>query len=138
MIAFSVFGKAEPAGSKRAFVKSGRAIITDANPKSAPWKAEVTAAALKAMNSGMIMNGPLILALTFIVPRPKGHYGKRGLLPSAPEWPAVKPDLLKLARAIEDALIGVVYRDDSQIVVESLRKVYGEPARVEVQIDRAL
>ena len=68
--------------------------------------------------------------------RPKGHFGKRGLLPSAPIAPIVKPDLLKLARAVEDALSGLVYKDDAQIVREILDKHYGEPARVEIGLYR--
>lgn len=139
MIHFTVHGLAEPAGSKRAFVnpKTGRAIVTDANTASGPWKREVTTAAVEAMNGGPMMNGPLKLTLAFYVPRPKGHFGKRGLRPSAPPYPAVRPDLLKLARGVEDALSGVCYRDDAQIVMERLQKLYGEPARLIVYLDRA-
>ena len=49
-----------------------------------------------------------------------------------PPFPTARPDLLKLARAVEDAIQSVVYRNDSQIVDEVLHKRYGEPARVEV------
>jgi Holliday junction resolvase RusA-like endonuclease len=84
------------------------------------------------------LNGPLLLELTFWTPRPKGHYGSgknagqvRG---SAPRHPTVKPDLLKLARAVEDALSGIVYRDDAQITTEILQKAYGEPARCEIRV----
>jgi Holliday junction resolvase RusA-like endonuclease len=138
VIAFVVTGLAEPAGSKRAFVnpKTGRAIVTDANRSSAPWKREVAEAARAAMNGDLLIDGPINLTIVFHVPRPKGHFGKRGLRPSAPPYPAVKPDLLKLARGVEDALVGVVYRDDSQIVIEQLRKLYGEPARCEIFIAR--
>jgi Holliday junction resolvase RusA-like endonuclease len=43
---------------------------------------------------------------------------------------------LKLARAAEDALTQVIWRDDSQIVSEVLLKVYADsnPARLEVTI----
>lgn len=47
--------------------------------------------------------------------------------PLAPIAPIVRPDLLKLARAVEDALSGVLWKDDSQVVVEVLRKRYDEP-----------
>jgi Holliday junction resolvase RusA-like endonuclease len=46
----------------------------------------------------------------------------------------VKPDVLKLARAVEDALTGILYRDDAQIVTEVLRKRYGDPPRVEIRL----
>ncbi len=35
-----------------------------------------------------------------------------------------KPDLDKLARALKDALKGVLYHDDAQVVVLLARKVY--------------
>jgi crossover junction endodeoxyribonuclease RusA len=139
VIAFTVYGKAAPAGSKRGFynAKAARVIITDASKNSRPWKAQVSDAAAEAMNGGALLNGPVELSLTFYVPRPKGHFGAKGVRPSAPSSPTVKPDLLKLARAVEDALSGIVYRDDAQIVTEHLEKRYGEPARVDIQCNDA-
>lgn len=135
---FTVYGQPATAGSKRGFHNktTGRITITDDNPRSRPWKAQVTDAAAQAMNGTALYDEPLILGLEFYIPRPKGHYGKRGLRPSAPPSPAVKPDLLKLARAVEDALTGVVYRDDALIVREILDKFYGEPARVQIRVLR--
>jgi len=135
MIVFTVYGVPAPAGSKRGFYNAGakRVIITDDSKRSRPWKAQVSDAAAEAMGGAALLNGPVDLGLTFYAPRPKGHFGARGIRPSAPISPTVKPDLLKLARAVEDALSGIVYRDDSQIVVEHLEKHYGEPARVEVR-----
>lgn len=147
MIRFTVYGKAQPAGSKRGFSRGGRTVVVDANKNAKPWKQEVTGAALGAMtvpaNSDTIgyhikpLEGPLIVTFAFYVARPKGHYGTKGLRPSAPDYPTTRPDLLKLARAVEDAMTGVVYRDDSQIVREELEKHYGEPARVEVIVRQA-
>lgn len=42
--------------------------------------------------------------------------------------------MLKLARAAEDALTGILWRDDAQICDEVIRKRYGEPARVEIEV----
>lgn len=133
-VSFTVYGIAQPAGSKRGFVKAGRVVITDASAKSRPWKAQVSDAAAQAMNGGELLAGPLWLELMFYVPRPKGHYGAKGVRPSAPAFPTVKPDLLKLTRAVEDALTGICVRDDAQFIMEHLQKHYGEPARVEVRI----
>jgi Holliday junction resolvase RusA-like endonuclease len=144
-----VYGIPQPAGSKRGFrnPKTGGVSITDANSKSKPWQAEVKNAAADAMMGGdpegqsrilearPLLDGPLLLELTFWMPRPKGHFGAKGdVKPKSPRFPTVKPDVLKLARAVEDALTGIVYRDDSQIVSETLQKAYGEPARVEVRV----
>jgi len=125
-----IHGPPATAGSKRGFVhpSTGRVVITDDSERSKPWQAVVASAAADAMGDRPLFDGPLSLYITFTFPRPKGHYGRRGLRPSAPLHPTVRPDLLKLARAVEDALTGVVWRDDAQIVDEMLRKRYGTAA----------
>lgn len=63
----------------------------------------------------------------FWLPRPKTHYGKHGyMLPSAPPYHVIRPDVLKLARAVEDALTGIVWADDAIIVREHLEKDYAD------------
>ena len=139
-IQFTVYGEAKPAGSKRALVitpKGGgkpRAIVTDANKNSQSWKQEVSAAASMAY-SGKLLEGPLFVTFSFYRVRPKGHLKKDGnLTSSAPLYPTTRPDLLKVARGIEDSLTGVIYKDDSQIVNEVLEKLYGDKAYVVVTI----
>lgn len=131
-ITFSVYGEPRPAGSKRAFAfrrKDGSlgANVTDDCAKTKPWQAEVKAAAMEAY-SGSPFDCPLELRLTFLVPRPGYHFRKNGTL--KPGYvnvkPTKKPDLLKLARAVEDAMSKVIYRDDALIVEESLAKIYAE------------
>lgn len=134
-ILFFVDGKPEPAGSKRGFAIPGKGVrIVDANAKARPWKAMVAAEARIAMNGDPPMQGPLEVLMEFTVTRPQGHTGKRGLLASAPSFPAVRPDLLKLARGVEDAMTGLVYRDDAQIIEERLLKRYGTNARLQVRV----
>lgn len=136
MIAFTVVGKPQPAGSKRAFIIAGRATVTDANAKSRPWKTQVSQVAAQNY-TGPLLRGPLKATFVFYAPRPKGHFGAKGLNKKGREarFPTSKPDALKLARGVEDALTGVIYGDDSQIVQEVLQKEYGEPARVEIRIE---
>lgn len=141
-VSFFAPGKPEPAGSKRAFVlkggaHAGRAIITDANAKAKPWQQTVKHAAMEVYR-GDPLQGPLQLDITFTLLRPQSHYGSGKnadkVKDSAPKYPMSKPDALKLARAVEDALSGIVYVDDAQIVSEHLFKVYGprQGAKIEV------
>lgn len=137
VVAFTVLGVAQPAGSKRGFVSGGHVRVVDANPKAAGWKADVSRIAYDAMQGRPLLTGPLALEATFYIVRPRGHYGVRGVRPAAPRYPTTRPDLLKLTRGLEDACTSVVWRDDSQVVDEVLRKRYaaeGEAARVEVSI----
>ena len=69
------------------------------------------------------LEGPLSLTVRFYMPRPKAHLTARcGLKSSAPQWPATRPDTTKLLRAVEDALNGICWFDDSQICVQRAYK----------------
>lgn len=139
MIAFTILGVAKPAGSKRAFpIKkagafTGKTVVVDANPNSRQWKNSVADAA-RAAYTGELLAGPLALVLRFVLPRPKGHFGRKGLLASAPAYPTTKPDTTKLIRGVEDALTKILWRDDAQVVQQRATKEYGEPARCEVSV----
>lgn len=128
---FTVHGRPQPAGSKKGFVnpRTSRVVIVDDAKNSRPWKQQVAGAALDAMGDTPMLNGPVELAVTFFLARPKGHYGTGrnadALKPSAPEHPTVKPDTTKLLRAVEDAMTGIVWRDDAQVVTQRAYKVYG-------------
>lgn len=140
MIRFTVYGKAEPAGSKRAFIVAGKARITDANAKAKPWKQEVAACAAAAMDGAQPMTGPVQLVVTFYRQRPKSHFKripteltKKG---QRTPYPTTKPDATKLLRCLEDACTGIVWRDDAQIVTQLVRKAWG-PAQTVVEVTEA-
>ena len=82
------------------------------------------------------MLGALALGLTFYIARPQGHFTKvsRVLTKSAPPRPVTRPDLTKYVRAVEDACTGILWHDDSQVVTQVNRKVYGSPDRCEVKV----
>jgi Holliday junction resolvase RusA-like endonuclease len=136
-ITFTVYGEAKPAGSKRAFVnpKTGKPIVTDVSGKAGrTWRSDVKAAAVEAMDGRPPFDGPLSLSLVIYRERPRSHYGtgrNAGIVKSsAPDYPTTRPDLTKLLRGIEDALSGIVYRDDSLIVDQHVVKRFGQPAVV--------
>lgn len=132
-ISFSVKGIPKPAGSKTAFaikrggVYTGRTVVMDACKKTKSWQATVKAEAKKHAPATPFV-GQIKVAFNFYLPRPKSHFGtgknSQKLKSTAPLYHIGKPDLLKLARAVEDAMTGIVYVDDSQIVVEELLKAY--------------
>lgn len=138
-IRFTVFGEAKSAGSKRAFrhPHTGRIVVTEQVKGSKSWQGQVSAAGAEAY-AGPLLDGPLRVRLVFFRARPRSHYGSgrnAGVVKSsAPPYPSTRPDVLKLARGVEDALSGVVWTDDARIVVELLEKRWGEPARVEVEV----
>lgn len=136
-LSFFVCGNAAPAGSKTGGIINGHLIMRPASKRTKPWMHDVAAVARSA-HRGPLITGPIELCLTFVRVRPKAHYrtGRHSdlLRASAPEWPTTKPDLTKTIRAIEDALTGVIWRDDSQVVKQTTEKIWGEPAGVLVRI----
>lgn len=141
-LTITVYGEAQPAGSKRAVPLGGRSPngrwgVVDANRKSEPWKAMVAQEAGEQYREP-VLTIPLVVEFVFYVVRPKGHFGtgrNEGIVKdSAPAYPSKKPDVLKLARGVEDALTGVVWADDAQIVDERVAKRYGDQARVEIRV----
>lgn len=50
------------------------------------------------------------------------------------EYPTCRPDLDNLVKAVTDALNGIAYKDDSQIVALTCRKVYGYKDQTGVRI----
>lgn len=151
VLKFTVHGTAQTAGSKRAFVprdkktgkpfeRGGRIVtsVVDDNAKSKDWKRTVAQVAGELWGAKLLLTGPLVLKLTFYMVRPKNQYGSgrnsNVLKASAPAFPIGKPDVLKLARAVEDALSGVIYQDDAQIVHEVLGKRYGDRVGVLIEI----
>ena len=138
-----VYGLAQPAGSKNiGRTKAGRSFIYDSADKGdrrgKQWRERVAQEAGQAMNGRPLLAGALLIRARFYMPRPKGHYGTGRnadrLKPSAPMYPTTKPDATKLFRGVEDALRGVVFRDDGQVVEQHVSKRYGEPARAEISV----
>ena len=132
MITFHVPGLPRPKGSTVAFrhSKTGRIVTRASNAdRLEPWEAVVRLAAKGAIREPL--TGPVCVEVEFELPRPQGHYrsGKRAgeVRDSAPPLPTTKPDLDKLLRACLDALTGVAWGDDAQVVQAWCRKVYALP-----------
>lgn len=141
---FVVIGEPKTAGSKRAFVnpKTGRPIVTDdAGAPGKAWRQDVMAAGMEH-SPGEPLDGRLALEVVFVTPWKPTDYGKRDgrLKDSVRVAPHVKPDVLKLARAVEDSLSKILYTDDARITEERLRKVHVPkdkgPQRAEVRLWR--
>lgn len=127
-VSFEVFGVAQPKGNARGFVpqswatkaaaegKAPRVVITLDNSKTKGWEQLVAEQAQTVAADGLFL-GPVVLTVTFRLPRP-ASLAKRYLHHTK------KPDLDKLLRATNDALTGVLYTDDSQVVDLHARKTY--------------
>lgn len=155
LLQLEVIGKPESAGSKKSiparrkdgsyvFGGNGRLVVNtvEDNKKAKPWMQQVAWTARSEWGSRPLLTDPLAVEFIFVRERPKGHYRTGRFAGVLKDWallafPTTKPDVLKQARAVEDALSGIVYRDDAQIVDERIVKVYGAPQRVVIRIYEA-
>lgn len=119
----------EPQGSGRAMLIGGKArfIATSSNKQGKRmrnYRQTVHAAAcrrLELMNRAapaFAKHVPVTLEIAFFFERPKSA-------PRIRQNPVVKPDIDKLLRATLDALTGVLFHDDAQVVEVITRKLYG-------------
>jgi len=133
VINLDVIGIPAPKGSGRAMNIGGRARFiassSGANAKKqAAWVRAIQAAAAAA--GVAMLAGPVCVAVVFRLPRPKGHRTARGeLRASAPLYPTVAPDVDKTLRCTLDALTGIAFADDAQVVEVVARKGYAVPGR---------
>lgn len=111
-LAITVWGRPAPQGSKRAFVNryTGRASMVESSKNVKPWREAVKQAVFDA-DGDSVITGPVVLNVTFTLPKPK----------SAPKtrrtWPDRKPDIDKLCRSTIDALTDAgCWEDDGRIV----------------------
>jgi Holliday junction resolvase RusA-like endonuclease len=144
VITIEVRGLPAPQGSKR---HVGHGIMVESSKAVGPWREAVRAETQRALESILFAGrdlpptgGPMAMTATFYLPRPKSHYrtGRNAhlLRESAPPFPAGRPDLDKLLRALLDGLTaGGVWQDDSQVVQLAAAKDYGEPGCI-LTIDR--
>ena len=113
-----VYGLPVAQGRPRAFkLPSGQVRVFDP-PHSRDWKRTVMAQVL-ACRPERLLAGPLEGEMDFYVPRPKS-------IPKRRLYPEVKPDLSNYLKGTEDALRGLVFSDDSQIVRLRLSKLYAD------------
>lgn len=124
-VTITVLGAPAPQGSKR---HVGNGVMLEMSKKLKPWRDDVKAAALVAMKHPLYddhhrapLDGPLAASIVFTVRDqpasrptwwPDGERWSKAL-----RWrPASTPDLSKLLRSTEDALTGVVWKDDARVV----------------------
>jgi len=92
-------------------------LISTGGKSLAFWRQRIASEAQRAMGGRELLAGPLVLEAVFSLPRPKSRR-------AGDHYPDRQPDLSKLVRALEDALSGVVYGDDAQLVDERVSKRY--------------
>ena len=135
VLAFSMSGLPRGQGRPRATTRGGHPTVYKASADR-KYEASVRAIAQAAMAGRDPFEGPLSLSLRFRMPIPKSATRRVKTSMAAGEIaPTTKPDATNLAKAVEDAMNGVVFVDDCQIVRCFITKIYAESPGADVRIE---
>ena len=121
MIDITIPGAPVAKGRGRA-TRTGR-VFTPAKTRKAEETLSARAMALLAGVEGLPLAGPLHLEATFTSTVPASWPAKKR---AAAVAPTSRPDVDNLLKLATDALNGIVWVDDAQIVTVVCRKVYGD------------
>lgn len=103
--------------------------------KTVSYESTVALSAQQAMQGRGLIEGPVkvLMRMTLVIPaswsRKKQEQAVAGLI-----RPTTKPDTDNVIKAIFDAINGVVWRDDVQVVELGVSKVYGTVPGVSVHV----
>ena len=138
MVTFSVDGN--PVGKQRArYAKRGNFVQTYTPDKTRNYESLIKKSAIQAMGSNEVLETPVNLYLYIRAPIPKSLPKKRlEACLNGSEKPIKKPDASNVLKSVEDAMNGVVYKDDSQIVNIHVTKVYASQSGIDVCVKECL
>ena len=138
IVNFTVEGN--PVGKQRArYAKRGNFVQTYTPDKTRNYESLIKEAAIQAMGSNEILETPVNLYLYIRAPIPQSYSKKRSeACLNGSEKPIKKPDASNVLKSVEDAMNGVVYKDDSQIVNIHVSKVYSSQSGVDVCVKECL
>lgn len=134
MIQFTVYGEPVAQGRPRASTVNGHVRMYDP-AKSRHYKEYVRLVASQQAPA-KLLEGPLLLRVAVYRSIPKSFSKKKqnqaeqGLI-----RPTTKPDADNFLKGVKDALKGIIWKDDSQVVDVSVAKFYSERPRIEVTIE---
>jgi crossover junction endodeoxyribonuclease RusA len=109
-----------------------RATITHSSKKVLPYRHAIAqVAVVRKQETGFATiprNVGVILRVSFHLKRPKSLAKKQ-------EAHTKRPDVDKLARSCLDAISGILFEDDAQVMCLVATKRYGTPERTEVTVE---
>lgn len=134
-VEFTVPGKPVAKGRPK-FARMGTFVRAYTPEKTVNYETLVKVAAAEAMGDREPIEGPVSIIIAIYVPIPVSESRKRSeLMASGQILPTKKPDADNVLKAVKDAVNGVVWRDDSQVVDVVLSKRYSLSPRVCVTVE---
>ena len=121
----------EPVAYARTAGGKTRARYTPARQRTAASRLAMLAQ--EQMQARPLLEGPLSLEVIaeFGIPQ---SWSKKRQAAALGAWRTGRPDYDNLAKLAADALNGIVYKDDSQVVLAGISKVYSNKPQITVTI----
>jgi len=134
MIQITIPGKATPKGRPR-FVRRGNFVSTYTDKATESFEGKVAYLAKQAMAGQEPLRSAVCVVIFFNLNIPSSYSKKRrAACLSGDEMPTKKPDWDNLAKSVTDALNGIAYTDDAQIVQALIIKQYAEQEEIIIYV----
>ena len=138
VLVYSVYG--EPVGKGRPrFARRGNFVSTYSPQKTKTYEDEIRLMAKAAMGASEALKTPVTVAIYIRVGIPKSFSKQKRKDALANHIrPTKKPDIDNIAKCFLDAMNGIVYLDDKQVVSLHITKEYAETPAVDVMVKEDL
>jgi len=133
VVTFTVDGDPVPKGRPR-FARRGQFVQTYTDAKTIDYETQVAMRARHAIGATKPLEGALsvFLYLRYTVPASYSKKRKEACLRGV-EYPK-RIDIDNVYKSVTDAMNGIVYLDDSQIVEAHIKKVYAEESGANIMV----
>ena len=133
VVTFAVDGDPVPKGRPR-FARRGQFVQTYTDAKTIDYETQVAMKARHAIGATKPLESALtvFLYLRYTVPASYSKKRKEACL-NGLEYPK-KVDIDNVYKSVTDAMNGIVYVDDSQIVEAHIKKVYAEESGANIMV----
>ncbi len=135
MITFTVPGVPVAKGRPRISTRGGFARAYTPL-KTVMYESLIALAGQDAMEGRAPIEGPVYLHVTATFPIPVSWSKRRKAeVASGAAWHTGKPDGDNIAKSVGDGLNGIVFKDDSQVALCKVLKLYGDKPGLDVMVE---
>lgn len=113
----------------RFFVRGGHVRSYTPN-KTSNAEGHIRAAFLEAKGQKIAKGVPILLTANIYIPKPAS-------LPKRRVFATSRPDIDNYIKLVMDALNKFAWEDDAQVITLAACKLYGDPPRIEIEIQEA-
>lgn len=123
--------------NRRKYYRPGKPKIILHDPTNVKRYKQLLGYYIRQHYEGKPLTGPLRVTLRFYRQVQKSvSKTEHDLRIRDKKRPIVKPDVSNYVKSTEDALNGILWKDDAQIVIEGSEKHYSDNPRIEIEVEQ--